>query len=74
MSANGFTGNGNWLFIAVGLIFLAGGARDVITRQRRSRGKRGRVTHYSGKDAVIGGCIGMIVGAAMVAVGVVDLY
>lgn len=74
MSANGFAGNASWLFIVVGLIFLACGARDVVTRQGRSRGKSGRVTHYSGKDAVISGCIGMILGATMVAVGVVELY
>jgi hypothetical protein len=73
MSANGFMWSENWFFVVAGSIALVGGARAVITRQGRTRSKGGNITHYSGRDAVIRGCIGVFVGAALLVFGIVNL-
>ena len=73
MSANGFTESQNWFFVFVGVISVMGSARAVITRQERTRSKGGHVTHYSGRDAVVRGCIGVVVGVAVAVFGIVNL-
>jgi hypothetical protein len=72
MIANFFSRDQNWFFLAFGIIALIGGAKGVITREERTRSKSGRVTHYSGRNAVIRGWIGILVGVAALIFGVVE--
>lgn len=69
LSGNSFTREGNYFFIFVGIVFLMGGLRGVATRKGWTRSKGGHITHYSGKEAVVGGVIGILVGVALIAFG-----
>jgi hypothetical protein len=73
MSANNFTESQNWFFVFFGVVTLIGSARAVITRQGRTRSKGGHVTPYSGRGAVVRGCVGIVVGAAVLVFGIVNL-
>lgn len=73
MIANFFNVDQSWFFLAFGILVMIGGVKAVITRTGRTRSKGGHVMHYSGKEAVIRGWIGVVVGMAAVIFGVVNL-
>lgn len=73
MSGNFFSREQNWFFIAFGIIALTGGVKAVMTRTGRTRSKGGHVTHFSGKEAVVRGWIGIVVGAAALVFGGLNL-
>ncbi|WP_233840435.1 hypothetical protein [Dyella sp. 2HG41-7] len=73
ISANFFSGDAGWFWLVFGVIALAGGVKGVVKREVRTRSKGGHVTHYSGRDAVIYGWVGILIGAAALIFVVVKL-
>jgi hypothetical protein len=68
-----FSRDENWFFLLFGVICLIGGLRAVVTRKARTRSRGGHVSHYAGKEAVIRGAIGILIGAAAIAFSAVNL-
>lgn len=71
ISASLFRGDDGWFWLVFGVIALVGGVKGVVKREMRTRSKGGHVTHYSGRDAVIYGWVGILIGVAALIFGVV---
>lgn len=72
-SGNQFSNHENYFFVLIGIIFISGGLKGVVTRKGRTRSKGGHVTHYSGKDAVVRGLVGICIGIALMIFGLINL-
>lgn len=68
-----FNGGGRWFFFIFGAICLMGGLRAVMTRKGRTRSRGGHVNHYFGKEAVIRGSVGILIGVAAMAISAIGL-
>ncbi|ULU24954.1 hypothetical protein [Dyella terrae] len=73
ISAQFFNRDDGWFWLVFGIIALVSGAKGVLKRELRTRSKGGRVTTYSGRDAVIHGWIGVLIGVAALIFGFVNL-
>ena len=71
ISASFFGDDDSWFWLVFGVIALVGGVKGVVKRDVRTRSKGGHVTHYSGRDAVIFGWVGILIGVAALFFGVV---
>jgi hypothetical protein len=70
---NGFSRGENWFFVLIGVVFVVGGIKGVITKEGRTRSKGGQVRHYSGRAAVTKGLMGVAVGIGVIAFGAISL-
>jgi|GEM_PF-2275315 len=70
IGAGFFSGDDSWFWFVFGIIALIGGVKGVIKRELRTRSKGGHVAHYSGRDAVIFGWVGILIGVAALIFGI----
>ena len=68
-----FSNKDYWLFIVFGAIVLAGGVKNVRAREGVTWVRLGRVIRYSADEVVTQGWICILVGVALLILGVVNL-